>query len=116
MIELRIDQYQLEKATNDLIYQQHILNALRQAGVPVVGVLVIRSVSRGKLVMHIEQDIDGDTFIWRWYPPEETIHVTNVQGYKPVKKGSGPAYEWTEFKPFGVTQFTPPLEADDESF
>lgn len=70
MIEVRIDRdlYRTRFKESDVLVGVHTLNQLREAGVPVEGVLFVRGVSSGRLEIEPEDDLVGNDMIYRWYP------------------------------------------------
>lgn len=99
MIEVRFEAGRLMKIVNDVAHHAQVKTALQNLGIPVVGTLWLRTVSRGVLIMFTEEDIDDDTFVWRWYSPSEWGALINAQlpSYKQTeicKKGKGEGYTW----------------------
>jgi hypothetical protein len=70
MIEVRIDRdlYRTRFNENDVLLGIYTLEQLREAGIPVEGVLFVRGVSRGRLVIEAEDDLVGNEWIYRWVP------------------------------------------------
>lgn len=70
MIEVHIDRnlYRTRFQENDVLLGIHTLDMLREAGIPVEGVLFVRGVSSGRLTVEPEDELVGDCMIWRWVP------------------------------------------------
>jgi hypothetical protein len=70
MIEVRIDRdlYRTRFNENDVPLGIYTLEQLREAGIPVEGVLFVRGVSRGRLVIEAEDDLVGNEWLFRWFP------------------------------------------------
>lgn len=65
MIEVRIPAARLVRFGNEVHAGMHVLKTLREAGVPVVGVLYPQGVESG--VLEIERDdLALDEWVYRW--------------------------------------------------
>ena len=71
MIELKFDLYELKKNPHELLINIKLIEALRAAGIPVVGRLVPSAVEYGTMVWSIEEDLDGDTLVVQWFDRTE---------------------------------------------
>jgi len=65
MIEVQIPQRVLDKFDNPVTRGMHILNALRGAGVPVVGTLWPEGVESGSLSVDLD-DLAFDGRVYKW--------------------------------------------------
>lgn len=70
MIEVRIDRdlYRTRFNENDVLLGIHTLEQLREAGIPVEGILFVRGVSSGRLEIEPEDELIGNDWVYRWYP------------------------------------------------
>lgn len=68
MVEVRIPVEKIEEFENSVLKGQLIMNKLRAAGIPVIGILFPIGVSRGSLLSFCD-DMFGD-MVYRW---SETI-------------------------------------------
>ena len=65
MIEVRIPAERLVRFGNEVHAGMHVLKALREAGVPAVGVLYVQGVESGVLSIEFE-DLAMDEWVYRW--------------------------------------------------
>ncbi len=64
MIEVRIARSRIDRFDNEVLKGQVILNTLRAAGVPVIGVLFPRGIGRGTLSVFTDEMFDEDVYQW----------------------------------------------------
>ena len=67
MIEVRIEKRRLDAFGNEVHASMHVLNQLRQAGVPIRGVLGPVVPDRGVLSCEID-DLGLEEYVYRWTP------------------------------------------------
>lgn len=78
MIELKLSLDDLRKVTHEVLYNIKLVEALRAAGVPVVGRLIPSAVEYGHLVWAIDEDLDiGDILLIQWYDRGEFTEQTH---------------------------------------
>jgi uncharacterized protein YbaA (DUF1428 family) len=97
MIEVRFDAGRLKKIVNDVNHHAQVTTLLKKLGVPVVGLLWLRTVSSGVLTMHTEEDIDDDEYVWRWYTSAEFTDLTTgrlAAMPRMTQRGSGDGFNW----------------------
>lgn len=72
MIEVQIAEYAASKHGHDTLVGAALMQALREAGIPVVrtSVFVLLGVERGKLTFWTEDDLDGRVYFFRWQEDE----------------------------------------------
>lgn len=71
-VEVRIDPAALAKLPAEVHKGLHVLNALRDGGIPATGVIFTQGVTHGALVQYVD-DMFGD-HVYRWH--ETTDEVT----------------------------------------
>lgn len=97
MIEVRIpeEDYKLH-AKHHVVLGNMVLNSLRAAGIPAVGILALEGVKRGELTlfrMVDPDDLDGaQLYCYRWRDLEDVDNKpltfeTNSRGHQIVKAG-----------------------------
>lgn len=67
MIELKLDLYELRKNPHETLINIKLVEAMRAAGIPVVGKLIPCGVEYGTLILAVDEDLDGDALIVQWY-------------------------------------------------
>lgn len=70
MIEVRIPMADVQRFENSVITGQMIMNRLRAAGVPVLGVLFPLGAERGALVSFVDAMFDDMVYRWTEGVPE----------------------------------------------
>lgn len=113
MIEARIERELLMSVQHNVLHSILFIKALREAGVPVIGNIVVVGIERGMLWMTTEDDMDGDITIVRWY---DTHEDSSVPSWRKVDWGAGKGYSWIRFedsrKPVTVT----PTKSDPDDW
>lgn len=71
MIEVRVDLDAIKKLDHEVLANIKIVEQLRDAGIPIIGKLVLSGITHGTLIHHVDEDIDGDTLVYRWYDRDE---------------------------------------------
>jgi hypothetical protein len=113
IIEVRYDADALRTITNDIGHNVHVMNALREAGIPIHGVLLLRSVKTGLMTMQTVDDIDGDIYVWKWYSHGTHDKKGQPVAYGPMheaRRGQGKTYSWIAYAQKGAKH----VAADDE--
>ena len=54
------------KSKNEVIIGGFVMKKMREAGIPIIGVLAPFCVEYGTLVTTIEEGLDGDEFVYKW--------------------------------------------------
>lgn len=91
MIEVRIDLDSVKKLDHEVLENIKIVERLRAAGIPFIGRLVLSGVTHGTLIHHVDEDIDGDTLVYRWYDRGEISEsVLNIAYKAPRAKYFAP--------------------------
>jgi len=67
MTEVRIPAAELTRFNNDVHWGTYVLGKLRDAGIPVTGVLFPLSIESGTLTTY-RDDLAVDEFVWQWSP------------------------------------------------
>lgn len=96
MIEVRIDMDELNKITHDVTHSIRMIEALKKAGIPFMGILLAKGVERGTLVWCREESLDSDIQIIQWYDTNETP-LTSPRGKKEAS-GNGHAFTWVRYE------------------
>lgn len=94
MIEVRIDIDLMQNHQHNIMHSVLMMDALRAAGMPVIGKIVFNGPVRGALTMTREVDMDDDTCVVRWYDSDEVIGAAPAQR---VDSGSGRGYVWVRY-------------------
>lgn len=80
MIEVRVDLDDLRKVTHEVLYNIALIERMRKAGIPVVGRLIPSAVTHGTVIWTVDEDLDGDTLVIRWYERDEvSIYYTTTE-------------------------------------
>lgn len=94
MIELRIDTDALVKTKTDVLASIYMVQAFKEAGVPIVGTLIAKGLERGSMTWLREDGLDGDEWVIRWFDDEEgPMHRGPVEA-----KGRHALYSWTRYR------------------
>lgn len=116
MIEARLDLDELRKVQHNVLHAIEFIKALKAAGIPVIGNIVMNGVERGRLEMRREQDMDGDIIIVRWFDDDETALARSH--LRKTDFGSGKGYSWIRFedssKAVEVTAKSDPDDWDED--
>jgi hypothetical protein len=64
MIEVRIDYARVTKIGNEVIFGVEVLGKLKEAGIPVEGVLFPRAVTRGTLSLTVDPVLGDHVYQW----------------------------------------------------
>lgn len=94
MIEVRIDIEHMQKHQHNVLHSILMMEALRTAGVPVIGKIIFNGPARGTLVQHRENTLDGDDWVVRWFDDKEDI---NAEYPEVQEQGNGKGYSWTRY-------------------
>lgn len=92
IVEIRFDAEFLDGVKNDILHQQHVMQALRKLGVPLVGTLWMRTASSGELRLRFEEDIDNSVYIWTWH--SEILPIDTDYAADLVHTGTGKGYTY----------------------
>lgn len=102
MIEVRIDTELLQNHQHNILHSIVMMDALRKAGIPVIGKIVFNGPERGCLVQWREQDMDGDQWVIQWFDEGEDVWPYARLGYlkanrKKTRNGLGVGFSWSEW-------------------
>jgi len=95
IVEIRFDAEFLDGVKNDILHQQHVMQALRKLGVPLVGTLWMRTASSGELRLRFEEDIDNSVYIWTWYSDQHARIQGDGWKLSTNEEGTGKGYTYT---------------------
>lgn len=108
MIEVKMNLVDLSRIENDCLCSITVIQRLKQLGVPIIGVVSVRTVARGTLTWTLEEDMDGDLAVVRWYdvkePPFDKKYI------KCESRDEG-VWSWTRYRFPGLSA---PQPVDDE--
>lgn len=97
MIEVRIDINWMQEHQHNIMHSILMMNALRDAGIPVIGRIVFNGPARGILHQHRENTLDGDDWVVRWW--NEVVEQTGVYPKgRVIARGSGYGYSWIRYE------------------
>lgn len=113
MIEARIERELLMSVQHNVLHSILFIKALRAAGVPVIGNIVINGIERGMLEMTTEADMDGDITIVRWYDTDEDA---SVPSWRKVDWGNEKGYSWIRFIDARKPVVTEPVKSDPDDW
>lgn len=65
-IRLRVALDDIKKLQHEVLANIKLVEKMREAGIPVIGKLVLSGITHGTLTHHVDEDIDGDTLIYTW--------------------------------------------------
>jgi hypothetical protein len=65
-IEVRVSLDDVKKTQHEVTANIVLVEKLKKAGIPIVGKLVLSGITHGALTHVVEQDLDGDTLVYRW--------------------------------------------------
>jgi hypothetical protein len=105
MIEVRMNLVDLARIKHDMLHSIAMVERMKKAGIPVIGILIMRGVSRGRLTWHTEEDLDGDISVLRWYDKGED---STGMGHQMVRAGGEKHEGWEWIK------YVHPADLDDE--
>lgn len=110
MIEVRIDIHWMQNHQHNVLHSILMMQALREAGMPIIGKIVFNGPERGLLMQWRENTLDGDEWVVQWWPAS----IIYTKG-PAVARGSGKGYSWTRYAEPGEPQKPAPSVAwDDE--
>ena len=95
MIEVRINSDMLQNHQHNIMHSIMMMTTLREAGMPILGKIIFNGPKYGTLVMHTEEDMDGDELVVRWYNVSESQEPGRKLDL--VADGRGPGYTWRRF-------------------
>lgn len=94
MIEARLERPLIDGHLHNVLHSILFIQALKKAGVPIIGNIVMAGVERGSLTMYQEDDLDGDIIVVRWLDAGES-----VSGAKHKHDfGSGKGFTWVRYE------------------
>ena len=106
MIEVRIDIDHMQRHQHNVMHSILMMNALREAGIPVIGKIIFNGPERGKLISWREQDLDSDTWVVRWYDDDEDP-TPGAVAWVPVSNGSGKGFIYTNHRNGALSTYKP---------
>lgn len=65
-IRLRVALDDIKKLQHEVLANIKLVEKMREAGIPVIGKLVLSGITHGTLTHHVDEDIDGDTLVYTW--------------------------------------------------
>lgn len=65
-IEVRVSLDDIKNIQHEVTANIVLVEKLKKAGIPMVGKLVLSGITHGTLTHVVEQDLDGDTLVYRW--------------------------------------------------
>lgn len=95
MIEVRMNLVDLARIKHELLHSIAMIRRLKTAGVPVIGTLLMRGVSNGRLSWHTEEDLDGDISVLRWYANDEP-GFADREDWRRVAGEKHDGWEWSK--------------------
>lgn len=107
MIEVKIDVTTMDRITHDVSHSIQMVKSLKEAGLPFRGILLAKGVERGTMVWSMDEDLDGDTWLIRWYD----THEKPEHKFKEISAGHGHAYTFRAFEDLTVP---PPYRPEDD--
>lgn len=100
MIEVRINLVDIGRIKNRVLHNIAFMDKLKSIGIPTVGVLLMEGVSSGHLTVHVEEDLDGDLSVIRWWTPGEPACAINEKPADPYRRVAGKQLEgwsWVQY-------------------
>lgn len=94
MIEVRIDINEMQHHQHNILHSIKMIQALKQAGLPVIGKIVFNGVEKGRMSWWREADLDTDDCVIRWYDKEEYPEGP----WRKVASGGGHGYSWDRYE------------------
>lgn len=95
MIEVRITSDAFARMKNEVLASISLVQCLTKLGVPLLGrKLIMCGVSSGTMHWYIEDDIDGETYVWRWHDVGVKMTPSNRVVLETGRDGD---YTWTKF-------------------
>lgn len=93
MIELRIDQTEVNKIQHTVTHSLTMIKMIKEAGVPISGVLITHGIYHGTLEWANEDGLDGPEHVIRWWADGEPSDLPlTVEA-----KGHGHAFTWVRY-------------------
>lgn len=97
MIEVRIDIDWMQGQQHNILHSILMMEALRTAGMPVIGKIVFNGPERGKLITWREQDLDADVWVVRWFDGGEDA-TPGAASWKRTSSGKGKGFTWLRYE------------------
>lgn len=100
MIEVRINLVDIGRIKNRVLHNIAFMEKLKSVGIPTIGVLLMEGVSSGYLTVHVEEDLDGDLSVIRWWSPDEVAVGLNGDPGEAYRRTAGEQLEgwsWTRY-------------------
>lgn len=99
MIEARLDHDFLAKCQNNILHSIVTIQALKDAGVPIFGHILMHGPARGVLTQHSEEDLDQNEWVMRWFDDDEPMIGPKEQPTQPVEAtGILQFGRWTRYR------------------
>ncbi len=95
MIEVRIEHDWMQQHQHNILHSILMMEALRTAGLPVIGKIIFHGPARGTMITTFEDDLDGGAYVIHWYDKGEP---GNGKSRKMVASGSGKGYTWRRYE------------------
>ena len=96
MIEVRIDIHWMQTQQHNIMHSIAMMDALRAAGMPIIGKIVFNGPERGELHQWRENTLDGDEWVVQWWDDRPRATGIYAKG-RAVARGSGKGYSWTRY-------------------
>lgn len=109
MIEVRSNLIDLARVKHDMLHAIAMIERLKKAGMPIIGILHMRGVERGRLTWHKEEDLDGDVSVMRWFDDNE---IDAAPGTAWIKVSSEQHEAWS-FTVYRDADAPAPVEDDE---
>lgn len=65
-ITVRVPKEELENIKHDVLFTIELIQRLKKAGIPVIGILTFRGISHGRMTWYVEEDLDDETHVFEW--------------------------------------------------
>ncbi len=111
MIEVTFSNDITKKFDHEIHAVVRIMDAMRKAGIPIVGTLHFRGVERGYLTWTLEEDLDDDAVLIRWWDVNDPCPV-ELKGVPLRVVASGNANNGEGLNGFKWRRFVP-VDYDD---
>lgn len=96
MIEVRIDIHWMQTQQQNILHSILMMQALREAGMPIIGKIVFNGPERGQLIQWRENTLDGDDWVVQWW--DDRAKETGMYGKgRAVARGSGKGFSWIRY-------------------
>ena len=112
MIEAKLDIAALNLVKHEMLHSIDMMKHLRAAGIPIVGVLMMRGIEYGVMEWSRETSPDGDYWCMRWFDVNEPRAAT--KGWIKEASGEGEAYSWVRYRHESMPATTTANDEDDE--